>query len=80
MMPGIAKALGDGTKSIVVACAESRTMLIYRQGSDKKFISMTVPIPGGWGSIHVARLTADPRSAILTANADGGSITIFYPN
>ena len=71
---------GDGTKSIVVACAESRTMLIYHRGSEEKFTSMTVPIPGGWGSVHVARLTADPRSAILTANADAGSITIFYPN
>ena len=71
---------GDGTQSTAVACAESRAMLIYHQDAAGKFISRAVPIAGGWGSIAIARLTADPRSAILTANADAGSITIYFPN
>lgn len=70
---------GDGTQSIVVACAESRTMLIYKRDAAGKFTSTTAPIVGGWGSVAIARLTADPRSAILTANADAGSITIYFP-
>lgn len=70
---------GDGTQSIVVACAESRTMLIYHRGAAGKFTPTTVPIAGGWGSVVIARLTADPRHAILTADADAGSITIFFP-
>jgi FG-GAP-like repeat len=71
---------GDGTQSIVVACAESRTMLLYHWKTAGRFTSTTSSIAGGWGSIAIARLTADPRNAILTANADAGSITIYFPN
>jgi hypothetical protein len=76
---GAGDLTGDGTQSIVVACAESRTMLIAHRDPAGKFISTTMPIAGGWGSVSIARLTTDPRSAILTANADGGSITIYFP-
>jgi hypothetical protein len=71
---------GDGAQSIVVACAESRTMLIYRRGKAGTYLASSRPIPGGWGSIVVARLTADARSAIITANNDAGSITIYFPD
>ena len=70
---------GDGTQSIVVACAESRTMLIYHRGTAGRFTSTTSSIAGGWGSVAIARLTTDPRNAILTANTDAGSITIYFP-
>jgi hypothetical protein len=72
--------VGDGTQSIVVACAESRTMLIYRRAKAGNFVAMTMPIAGGWGSVAVAPLTADARSAIITANHDAGSITIYFPD
>jgi hypothetical protein len=55
-------------------------MLIYHRGAVGKFTSTTVPIAAGWGSIAIGRLTADPRNAILTANADAGSITIYVPD
>jgi hypothetical protein len=55
-------------------------MLIYQRGVAGKFIATTVPISGGWGSVAVARLTAEARSAIITANADAGSITIYFPD
>jgi hypothetical protein len=55
-------------------------MLIYHRGAAGKFTSATRSIAGGWGSVAIARLTADPRSAILTANADAGSITIYFPD
>jgi hypothetical protein len=71
---------GNRTRSIVVACAESQTMLIYHRGVTGRFTSTTLPIAGGWGSVAIARLTADPRNAILKANADAGSITIYFPD
>jgi hypothetical protein len=46
---------GDRTQSIVVACAESRTMLIYHRGAAGQFTSTIVPIAGGWGSVAIAR-------------------------
>jgi len=72
--------VGDGTQSIVVSCAESRTMLIYRPGAAGNLVATTIPISGGWGSVALAPLTADRRSAIITANHDAGSITIYFPD
>jgi hypothetical protein len=72
--------VGDGTQSIVIACAESRTMLIYRRAKAGNFVATTMPIAGGWGSVAVESLTADARSAIITANHDAGSITIYFPD
>jgi len=72
--------VGDRTQSIVVACAESRTMLIYRRGKTGNFVATTMPIAGGWGSVAVAPLTGDARSAIITADHDAGSITIYFPD
>jgi len=45
-----------------------------------KFTATTLPIAGGWGSVAIARLTGDPRNAIIAANADAGSITIYFPD
>ena len=70
---------GDGRHGIVVACAESRTLHIYQQSREGTFNTTNLPIAGGWGSVAVARLTSDSRSAIITANADAGSITIYFP-
>jgi hypothetical protein len=55
-------------------------MLIYHRSAARKFTPTTVPIAGGWGSVTIARLTADPRHAIITANSDAGSITIYFPD
>jgi hypothetical protein len=71
---------GDETQSIVVACVETRTMLIDHRDAAAEFTSTTVPIAGGWGSVAITRLTVDPRSAILPANADAGCITIYFPD
>ena len=70
---------GNGLRSIVVACAESRTLRIYRQAPAGTFNATNLPIAGGWGSVAVARLTSDSRAAIITAHADAGSITIYFP-
>lgn len=71
---------GDGTQTIVVACAESRTICLYHRAADGNFTATVQPIAGGWGSVAIARLTADQRGAIITANADAGSITIYFPD
>jgi hypothetical protein len=71
---------GDGTQTIVVVCAESRTMCIYHRAADGNFTATTQPIAGGWGSVAIARLTADQRGAIIIANSDAGSITICFPD
>jgi hypothetical protein len=52
--------------------------MLYERGAGGRFTSSSMPIPGGWGSVAIARLTADPRAAIITANADAGSITIWF--
>ena len=71
---------GDGTQTIVVACAESRTIGIYHRDTAGRFTVITQPIAGGWGSVAIARLTADRRAEIITANADAGTITIYFPD
>ena len=70
---------GDGSQTIVVACAESRTLRIYQHGADGKWSTSTLPIAGGWGSVVIARLTDELSGEIITANANAGSITIYFP-
>lgn len=65
--------------AIVVACAESRTLRIYQRRDDGSFTSRNMPIAGGWGSVTMAPLTHDARRAIITANADAGTITVYFP-
>jgi hypothetical protein len=71
---------GHGTGAIAVACAESKTLLLYELGADGKFAASSMPVSGGWGSVAIARLTSDRRAAVITANTDEGSITIYFPN
>jgi hypothetical protein len=71
---------GDGHHAIAVACAESKTLMLYERGPDRRFTASSMPIAGGWGSVAIARLTSDPRSEIITANADDGTITVYFPN
>lgn len=71
---------GNGKPVIVVACAESRTMMLFERHSDGRFAASSIPIKGGWGAVTVARLTHDRYSEVITANADDGTITIYFPN
>jgi hypothetical protein len=69
---------GHGAHAIAVACAESRTLRLYQPAANGQYTASSMPIAGGWGSVAIARLTAGPRSALITANADAGSITIYF--
>ncbi|HEX4309772.1 MAG TPA: VCBS repeat-containing protein [Acidobacteriaceae bacterium] len=71
---------GHGTHAIAVNCAESKTLMLYERANDGKFAASSIPVHGGWGSVAIARLTHDPRSNLITANADDGSITLYLPN
>lgn len=70
---------GHGVHTIAVACAESRTLRLYQPAANGQYTASSTPIAGGWGSVAIARLTAGPRSALITANTDAGSITIYFP-
>lgn len=70
---------GTGHRSIVVACAESRTLTIFQPGANGRFVASSMPSKGGWGRVALAKLTADRRSEIITADNDAGTITIYFP-
>jgi len=70
---------GDGKHAIVVACAESRNLMLFERGANGRFAATSIPSKGGWGALAMARLTRDRGSEIVTADADDGTITIFFP-
>jgi FG-GAP-like repeat len=70
---------GDGNRAIVVACAESRTMMLFERPRGGRFAASSIPIKGGWGGVTIAKLTHDRYSEVLTANADDGTITLYFP-
>jgi hypothetical protein len=70
---------GSGRQTIVVSCAESKELMLFERGSDRKFSTASVPFKGGWGSVTAARLTNDRRSEMVTANAGDGTISVFFP-
>jgi FG-GAP-like repeat len=70
---------GDGSRAIVVACAESRSLSVFERGRDGKIVMSSVPSRGGWGGVAVARLTGDRRAQIITADNDAGTVTIYFP-
>jgi len=69
---------GDGTRAIVIACAQSRNLMLFELGHDRKIAVSSIPSGGGWGGVTVARLTNDRRAAIISADNDAGTITIYY--
>lgn len=92
-MPGSPLPLGDcrgansitagelrrGEQTIAVSCAQSRSLMIYTLGADGYFQAASVAAKGGWGSVTLAQLTRDGRSALIAANNDDGTITIYFP-
>ena len=70
---------GKGAETIVVACAESRTLMLFEHEKSGWKAAAPVAFKGGWGAVAVAKLTGDGRSEIVTANADDGAISIFFP-
>lgn len=70
---------GNCKHVVVVACAESRNLMLFERGIDGRFAASLIPFKGGWGAVALARLTNDRRSQIITANNEDGTITIFFP-
>ena len=70
---------GNGKHAIVVACAESKNLMLFERGGDGRFAASSIPFKGGWGAVAMARLTSDRSSELVTANADDGTITLFFP-
>jgi hypothetical protein len=71
---------GNGRHDIVVACAESRNLMIFEPDGDGRFISSSQPFKGGWGAVAVAYLSNNHRAGLITANNEDGTITIFFPD
>jgi hypothetical protein len=53
--------------------------MLYDRAPGGSFTVSSMPIAGGWGSVAIARLTGDPRAALLTANTDAGTLTLYFP-
>jgi hypothetical protein len=70
---------GNGSLAIVVSCAESHNLAVFQQKSNGHFVLTSIPSRGGWGSVTMARLTADRRADLITANDEASSITIYFP-
>ncbi len=69
---------GGGKQAIVVNCAESRNLMIFEMGADQKLAASLISSRGGWGGVAVGRLTADRGAEIISADADAGTITIYF--
>jgi hypothetical protein len=71
--------LGTGRVLIAVACAESNQLMLFTPNAAGRFTRSSIPAKGGWGGIAIARLTTEPRSQIITADNESGTITIYFP-
>lgn len=71
--------LRKGQPVILVECAQSRNLLLYQRSASGGYESTLVPFKGGWGSVALARLTKGDSAELIAANADDGSITIYFP-
>jgi hypothetical protein len=72
-----AGSLGSGRQVIAVGCAQSNTLLLFERHGSAAYVSTSIPIAGGWGGIALGPLTRDGRSALVTADANRGTITIL---
>jgi hypothetical protein len=70
--------LRRGEPMIAVSCAQSRNLELFMRGADGRYTSISVAAKGGWGVVALAQLTRDGRGALITANNEDGSITIYY--
>lgn len=52
---------GDGRHDIVVACAQSRNLVIFEHGSDGHFTPFVEPSKGGWGAVAFSHLRNSHR-------------------
>jgi hypothetical protein len=71
--------LRSGSQVIAVACAESRSLMLFEAGAGGHYDATAIPFKGGWGSVTLAKLTKDGRGQLITANNEDGSITIYFP-
>jgi hypothetical protein len=69
---------GDGGRTIVVTCAGSNNLMLFERGRDQKIAASSIPSRGGWGGVTVARLTSNRRAAIITADHDADTVTIYF--
>jgi len=54
--------------------------MLFERRRDGGFVTSSIAVKGGWGAVTVARLTHDRSNEIITANAEDGTITLYFPN
>jgi hypothetical protein len=72
--------LERGRHVIVVACAQSRNLMLFELATGGHYNAESIPIKGGWGSVTFAHFAKDGRGQLITANNEDGSITIYSPD
>jgi hypothetical protein len=71
---------GNGRHDIVVACAESRNLVIFERDGKGHFTPSIQLAKGGWGGVAFGYLSNSHKGELITANNDDGTITIFFPD
>ena len=69
---------GDGPSDIVVSCAESNKLFLFRQMKDGSFRASTLDVPTDWSGLAVGALDSSGKDAIVISNNDRATITIFF--
>jgi hypothetical protein len=68
---------GNGFQDIVVLCALSKNLAIFRNSGDGQFAPTSQSVPGGWGSVAISDLNGDGKADLIIANNENGTITIL---
>ncbi len=77
---------GDGSRDIVVTCAQNNKLMIYWGSKEGTFRSSTRDVQTGWSGLAVADLNGDGEDEIVVSNGATGSesnprtgtVTIFF--
>jgi hypothetical protein len=76
---------GDGSRDIVVSCAQNNKLMVYLGAKDGTFQISSIDVQTGWSGIAVADLNDDGKDDIVVSNGSlngapkshSGTVTIF---
>jgi len=69
---------GNGSRDIIVTCAQSGNIAILRRTSGSAYRASTFPVKGQPRGIAVADLDGDGKDDIVVADSSGNTITILF--
>jgi hypothetical protein len=71
---------GDGSRDIVVSCAQNNKLMLYQGSKDGTFQVSTREVQTGWSGLALADLNGDGKDDIVVSNHEAGAITILFSN